>query len=218
MHREHAMRFRPYVMPLTLVLVAAGCTDQTGPSSTAVPPPLAQTVATTTSSIRMLRQAPTAPRLQTYRMSFWARRGTQTTVGIYYRRVPGQFMGDPFLRFKIPINGIVAGANGVPLGRGDSVLITLTIDSIYFRVNFQPSGVVFSSSSPAQLAFWYQDANPDMNGDGVVDGADQLIEQNLAVYSKSGGSSWGKLLSRNDPTQQVVGAAVLHFSQYAVSW
>ena len=212
------MRLRRYVMPLTLVLVAAGCTDQTGPSPTAVPAPLAQTVATTTTAIPMLRQAPTAPRLQTYRMSFWARRGTQTTVGIYYRRVPGQFMGDPFLRFKIPINGIVAGANGVPLGRGDSVLITLTIDSIYFRVNFQPSGVVFSSSSPAQLAFWYQDANPDLNGDGVVDGADQLIKQNLAVYSKSGGSSWGKLLSRNDPTQQVVGAEVFHFSQYAVSW
>jgi len=151
-------------------------------------------------------------------MSFWAKRGKQTTIGVNYRRVTGQFTSDPFLRFKIPINGLVAGANGVPLGRGDSVLITLKIDTTYFRVDFEPSGVIFSSSSPALLAFWYQDANPDMNGDGVVDGADQLIEQNLAVYSKSGGSSWGKLVSKNDPTQQAVGAEVLHFSQYAVSW
>ncbi len=200
---------RLFPLRLALAVVAAGCSDFAAPSTPAVQPPRTQTVATTTSSIPMLRQAATAPRLKTYQMSFWAKRGTQTTIGVNYRRVPGQFTSDPFLRFKIPINGLVAGADGVPLGRGDSVLITLTIDTI---------GVVFSSSSPAQLAFWYQDANPDMNGDGVVDGADQLIKQNLAVYSKSGGSSWGKLLSRNDPTQQVVGAAVLHFSQYAVSW
>jgi len=216
MSSEKRMRVRLFPLRLALAMAAAGCSDFAAPSTPAVPP-LTQTVATTT-AIPMLRQAPTAPRLKTYQTSFWAKRGTQTTVGVYYRRVPGQLTSDPFLRFKIPINGLVAGADGVPLGRGDSVLITLTIDSIYFRVDFQPSGVVFSSSSPAQLAFWYQDANPDFNGDGVVDGADQLIEQNLAVYSKSGGSSWGKLLSRNDPTQHVVGAEVLHFSQYAVSW
>ncbi len=160
---------RLFPLRLALAVVAAGCSDFAAPSTPAVQPPRTQTVATTTSSIPMLRQAATAPRLKTYQMSFWAKRGTQTTIGVNYRRVPGQC-------------------------------------------------VVFSSSSPAQLAFWYQDANPDMNGDGVVDGADQLIKQNLAVYSKSGGSSWGKLLSRNDPTQQVVGAEVLHFSQYAVSW
>ncbi len=212
------MRSLLFPLRVALAVVVAGCSDVAAPSTPAVPPPFNQTVATTTSSIPMLQQAATAPRLNTYRMSFWARRGTQTTVGVNYRRRPGERVGDPFLRFKIPINGLVAGAGGVPLDRGDSVLITLTIDTVYFRVDFQPSGVVFSSSSPAQLAFWYQDANPDMNGDGVVDGADQLIEQNLAVYSKSGGSSWGKLLSRNDPTQQVVGAQVFHFSQYAVSW
>src|SRR6266487_3951627 len=135
MSSETRMRVRLFPLRLALVMVAAGCSDFAAPSTPVVPPPLAQTVATTTTAIPMLRQAPTAPRLQTYQMSFWD-----------------------------------------------------------------------------------QDANPDMNGDGVVNGADQLIEQNLAVYSKSGGSSWGKLLSKNDPTQQVVGAEVLHFSQYAVSW
>src|SRR6266700_6289272 len=113
---------------IPLALLAAACTDGIGPVPPAMERPLAQSVAT--SSIPMLRQAATAPRLKTYQMSFWAKRGTQTTIGVNYRRVPGQFTSDPFLRFKIPINGLVAGADGVPLGRGDSVRITLTIDTI----------------------------------------------------------------------------------------
>ena len=219
MHREHAMRLRRYVMPLTLVLVAAGCTDQTGPSPAAVPAPLAAVVPMPPPGTHILRQSLTAPRLQTYQVSFWAKRGTQTTIGVNYRRVPGQFTSDPFLRFKIPINGLVAGAGSVPLDRGDSVLITLTIDTVYFRVDFQPSGVVFSSSSPAQLAFWYQDANPDLNGDAVVDALDETLKEQLSIwYRGTRSDAWRQLWSKNDTTQELVTAALYHFSQYAVSW
>jgi len=212
------MRFRRYVMSLTLVLVAAGCTDQTGPSPTAVPVPLAAVVPPPPGT-HILQQSPTAPRLQTYQVSFWARRGTQTTVFVNYRRRPGQWLPDPFLRFRIPINGLVAGAGGVPLARGDSVRITLTIDTVSFNVDFQPSGVLFSTSSPAQLAIWYQDANPDLNGDGTVNATDQALKDQLAIWyrgSKSG--AWKQVWSKNDTSQEVVAAALYHFSQYAVCW
>ena len=212
------MRSRLFPLRVALAMVAAGCSDFAAPSTPVVPPPLTQTVATTT-SIPMLREAATAPRLKTYQMLFWAKRGTQTTVGVNHRRAPGQTWGDPFLRFRIPINGLAAGANGVPLARGDSVRITLTIDSLSFAVDFQPSGVVFSTSSPAQLAIWYQDANPDLNGDGVVDGTDEMLEQQLAIWGRGGKTDpWKQLASRNDTTQQYVASAIYHFSQYAVSW
>jgi len=218
MHREHAMRFRRYVIPLTLVLVAAGCTDQTGPSPTAVPVPLAAVVPPPPGT-HILQQSPAAPRLQTYQVSFWAKRGTQTTVFVNYRRAPGQWLPDPFLRFKIPINGLVAGAGSIPLGRGDSVRITLTIDTVFFNVDFQPSGVLFSSSSPAQLAIWYQDASPDLNGDGVVDATDQALKDQLAIwYRSSRTQAWRQVWSKNDPSQEVVSAPLYHFSQYAVAW
>ena len=207
MHREHAMRLRRYVMPLTLVLVAAGCTDQTGPSPAAVPAPLAAVVPMPPPGTHILRQSPAAPRLQTYQVSFWAKRGTQTTVF------------DPFLRFRIPINGLVAGAGGVPLARGDSVRITLTIDTVLFNVDFQPSGVLFSTSSPAQLGIWYQDANPDLNGDAVVDALDETLKEQLAIwYRGTRSDAWRQLWSKNDTTQELVTAALYHFSQYAVSW
>ena len=212
------MRFRRYLMSLTVVLVAAGCTDQTGPSPTAVPVPLAALVPPPPGT-HILQQSPTAPRLQTYQVSFWARRGTQTTVFVNYRRRPGQWFPDPFLRFRIPINGLVAGAGGVPLARGDSVRITLTIDTVSFNVDFQPSGVLFSSSSPAQLAIWYQDANPDLNGDGDVDAADQALKDQLAIwYRGSKAGPWKQIWSKNDTSQEVVTAALYHFSQYSVAW
>src|SRR6266702_6584920 len=195
---------------IPLALLAAACTDGIGPVPPAMERPLAQSVAT--SSIPMLRQAATAPRLKTYQMSFWAKRGTQTTVSVNYRRAPGQPMSDPFLRFKIPINGLVAGAGGVPLNRGDSVLITLTIDTVSFYVDFQPSGVQFSKSSPAQLAIWYQDANPDLNGDGVVNAVDDSLKQQLAIWSESTTSAWRQLSSKNDTTRQYVAADVYDFS------
>jgi len=212
------MPLRRYVISLALVLAAAGCSDQTGPSPAALPAPLADVVSPPPGT-HLLRQSATAPRLQTYQVSFWARRGTQTTVSVNYRRAPWQWLPDPFLRFKIPINGLVAGAGGVPLERGDSVRITLTIDTVLFNVEFQPSGVVFSNSSPAQLAIWYENASPDPNGDGVVDAADQTLREQLAIwYRGSKAGAWKQVWSKNDTSQEVVTAALYHFSQYAVAW
>ena len=217
MHRERHMSLRRYRMPLILALLAVGCSDQTGPSPTAVQPPLAEVLPPPGAHI--LRQSPTAPRLQRYQVSFWAKRGVQTTIFLNYRRALGQWFPDPFLRFKIPINGLVAGAGGVPLARGDSVFITLTIDTVLFNVDFQPSGVLFSKSSPAQLAIWYQNADPDLNGDGVVDAADETLKQQLAIwYRGSKAGAWKQLWSKNDTTEELVTAALEHFSQYAVSW
>jgi hypothetical protein len=218
MDREHHMSVRRYLTPCALALLAAGCSDGVGPHPAAVPQPLYD-MTVSAPGTHILRQSPTAPRLQTYQVSFWARRGTQTTIFLNYRRAPGQWLPDQFLRFKIPINGLVAGAGGVPLDRGDSVRITLTIDTVLFNVDFQPSGVVFSKSSPAQLAIWYQNANPDLDGDGDVDAADQTLKEELAIwYRGTKADVWRQLWSKNDTTQQLVTSAVYHFSQYAVAW
>jgi hypothetical protein len=206
------------LIAFTLVLVAAACSDGIGPRPTAIQTPLADEVAGPL-GMNVLRQAPTAPQLQTYRVSFWAKRGTQTTIFVNYRRAPGQWLPDPFLRFKVPINGLVAGAGGVPLDRRDSVRITLTIDSVTFKVDFLPPGVVFSKSSPARLAIWYQNADPDLDGDGDVDAADQTLEEQLAIwYRGTKADGWKQLWSNNDTMQQYVATELYHFSQYAVAW
>jgi hypothetical protein len=200
-----------------LALLAGGCGEGLGPRPIAVQPPLFQ--ATATKPVSVLRQGKTAPLLATYQVSVWAYVGRASAVSVRYLTAKGQTVGDTFLRFNIPKGGLVAGANGAALKSGDSILVTLTIDPTSFLVDFQPSGVLFSKTSSATLGFWYGRANPDLNGDGVVNSADQALIQQLAIwYQGSKITGWSQQPSINDPTKQLVGTAVYHFSQYAVGW
>jgi hypothetical protein len=201
---------------IALALLVVACTDATGPRPT-VSPPLAESLASR--SIPMLRQSKTAPALETYQLAVWAYVGRASTATVRYVPARGQTVGDTFLRFNIPRNGLVAGANGAALKSGDSILVTLTVDPTSFLVDFQPSGVLFSKTSPATLGFWYGRANQDLNGDGVVDAADEALIQQLSIwYQGAKTTGWSQQPSINDPTRQLVGTAIYHFSQYAVSW
>ena len=203
----------------TLALVAAGCSDGTSP--TAIQPPLAQTTSESSSftETHILQQAPTAPPLQTYQVSFWARHDKESTVAVDYQPAAGQSVGQPFLRFRIPKFGLKWGPDGARVEGTDSVFITLTIDSLKLSVDFQPSGVVFSNVFSAGLVVWYVNANPDLNGDGVVDSTDQMLEGQLALSEEpTKVNGWFKVATKNDTTQKYVATDVYHFSQYAVSW
>jgi hypothetical protein len=167
----------------------------------------------------VLQQSATAPALETYQVAFTAYVGQSSLITVRYQPRAGQVLGEPFLRFEIPRNGLMAGVSGVPLRRGDSVAMTLTIDPNSFLVDFQPSGVMFSANAPARLALWYGNANLDLNGNGILDGNDRTLMDQLAIwYQLSSSASWFKQLSRNDPTQTLVGTELYHFSEYAVSW
>jgi len=172
-----------------------------------------------TTGILTLRQSPAAPPLETYQISFVASRRKSSTVTVNYQAVDGQEVGQPFLTLYIPKRGLVAGAGGVPLARGDSVIITITIDSVDFSVDLQPSGVLFSNKAPASLTLWYENADPDFNGDGVVDSTDDALRQQLTFYYQLAGSStWTKHPSQNDPAMPSVTGTLYHFSEWALSW
>jgi hypothetical protein len=172
-----------------------------------------------TTGIPTLQQSPTAPPLETYQVSFVASRRKSSTVTVNYQAVDGQSAGQPFLSFFIPRAGLVAGAGGVPLMRGDSLTITITIDPVDFSVDLEPSGVLFSNTAPASLTLWYENANPDLNGDGVVDSTDDALRQQLTFYYQLADSStWTKHPSKNDPAAPSVTGALYHFSEWALSW
>jgi len=51
-----------------------------------------------------------------------------------------------------------------------------------------------------------------------VNAADQALIQQLAIWYQGKTTGWSQQPSINDPTKQLVGTAVYHFSQYAVAW
>jgi hypothetical protein len=213
---------RPWLFAILAVL--AGCRDVAAPASDPAfaNPQLGWSgpgfTLPSPAGIHMLRQAADAPPLETYQVSFWACDGEASTVTVNYQPVGAQPVGQPFLRFDIPKNALVTDAGGERMKRGDSVLVTLTIDPVTFAVDFQPSGVWFSRGIPAQLTIWYENADPDLNGDGVTDASDQLLQQEIALWGHAADTPWVRLPSDNDTTLPSVSTVLRHFSEYAVSW
>ena len=208
-----------------IFVVLAGCRDVAAPPSPPAnaSPQLDLTAASVDqppppAGPGFLRQAPSAPPLETYQTSFWAYDGEASGVTVNYQPAAGQLVGQPFLRFDIPKNGLVTGADGVRTKRGDSVLVTVIIDPVTFTVDFQPSGVWFSNGNSARLTIWYENADPDLNGDGVVDDVDQLLQQQIALWYHASATHWEPLSSLNDPTLPSVSTVLSHFSEYAVSY
>ena len=88
---------RPRLLRLAILLALAACREVAAPGS-----PLsvqADAVSGSSIGIHILRQSPAAPRLETYRIAFWARRGTQTTRAAQELRVARQAPLPASLRF-----------------------------------------------------------------------------------------------------------------------
>jgi hypothetical protein len=203
-------------LPVAILLVLAGCQDAAAP---VMNQSIVGDVVGSTAGLHILTQAPTAPALETYQVSFWARKDRASTVLVNYQPAAGESVGHPFLRFDVPKGGLKTGGAGAHVFPRDSVKITLTIDPVNLTVDFEPSGVRFSGHRPATLAVWYGNANPDLNADGVVDAADAELADMIAIWGRPAKPApWMKTVSQTLTGQQWVVGAIRHFSEYAVSW
>jgi hypothetical protein len=208
-----------WLFAITVGLV--GCQDATAPVAEQNVLGDVVSAPTPAEGMHILRQSPTAPLLETYQVSFWARRDRASTVIVNYLPAAGEAVGHPFLRFDLPKDALRRGGRGHDDDHGhgrDSLLITLTIDPVNLAVDCDPSGTVFSRRHPATLSIWTGNADPDLNGDGVVDGADAELAQDLALWVRQARPApWLKLMSTTEAGQWV-STALYHFSEYAVSW
>lgn len=156
--------------------------------------------------------------LAQYEATFWAVSGERRGIQIDYAADGGN--SGAFLAFTVDKHSLLLRPDGTPFASGDSVAITVTVDSAEFVVRFEPTGLVFSDTKPAVLQIWYDGADDDLNGDGAVDGEDDRIEQDLlgVWYQGQTDDPWtsmGTVHSVNDKWFEV---DLLHFSGYAVSW
>lgn len=161
----------------------------------------------------VVKPRPASLSLTAYQASFWAVRGQSRSLQINYATEGGT---QPFLRLTIA-DPTYAPAQGA-LAMGDSVLVTATVDATNMAVDLQPTGLSFGT--PAQLDIWYGGANGDLNGDGVVDGTDVVIEEQLLGmwYQEGTTSPWTEIASAKSLAEKRISSSLQHFSGYAVSW
>jgi hypothetical protein len=232
------MRLKTVLTLSGAVLWLAACAETTGPPP-ARPPEFAQRVlhplrwdASTAPRAFGVVAAPSRPQmvaqsaasaagiqtLDRYQLAFWAYADRSQSVEIRYRAADGSWL--PYLSFSVPRGSLARRPDGQAVLPGDSVLITLSIDTTTLVVTLEPTGLTFDSERPAQLSIWYTGADPDYDGNGVVDGTDGYIEQTLlGLWVRERNSDpWTGVLAVHALSQKQFVADLLHFSGYALSW
>lgn len=152
--------------------------------------------------------------LDRYSTSFWAVRGEPRSVRINYQGADGD-VSNPFLSLTITDPVFVPGMGDLAVG--DSVLITVGIDTTHLGVSLEPSGTQFGA--PAQLQIWYGGAGGDLNGDAQVDSTDAYIEtQLLSVWYREGDSPWSLVPVSHSLEEKWFTTELPHFSEYLLGY
>jgi len=152
--------------------------------------------------------------LDQYAVSFWAVRGESRSVHINYTSSIDTDT-HPFLRLTTTDPQFVPGVG--ELAMGDSVLVTVIVDTADIGVSLEPHGLQFGA--PAQMQIWYGGAGGDLNGDGVADSTDMKIEAKLLGlwYRATEIDQWSALSTTQSLDEKSFTYSLPHFSRYAIA-
>ena len=200
-------------------LMAAACSGSGGtPVDPVVNPPGGGTPET---SLQFLRPA-TGTSLRTDSVSFWAVKGQDREVAMYYRPNPGSTDSVRFLRFRVRNESLLKRPDGTAFAIGDSVRITIRIkDFSKLITEFAPSGLTFSDLKPSELRLDFKNCDQDFNHDGVVNSNDTNLVPTFAIWKQeAAGQPWFKLTSNVEQSGNLseVKADVLSFTNHAIAY
>jgi hypothetical protein len=208
MNRKRALN-NLTLLALVPAVLLLGCSEGTSPD-----------VARASEDLNFLRPDRAAPPLADTVVSFWAKRGEDREVRMRYQPLPGSGDMAEFLRLSVPAAALERRPDGSAFAAGDSVLITVrVVDPVRMLVEFQPSGLRFSSTNPARLRLDYGEADHDIDGDGDVDDRDLALESRLAIWRQEApGQLWYKVASVVVEDLDEVEADILGFTGYAIAY
>ena len=197
-------------IPLLLALLGLGaCSDSTSPGDTTRNP----------SDLNIVRLAPTAPPLFNPVDSFYAKKGEDRELRIFFQDAIGG-SGEEFLRLKVSAPSLLARADGTPILTGDSVLIKVSIaDPVQIIFDMEPAGLTFDPAQPAELKIEYVHADHDFNEDGALDPEDDQIKRSLGIWRQETPTDpFVRLGSVNEQTLEEISADIVGFTRYAIAY
>jgi len=152
--------------------------------------------------------------LDQYTVSFWAVRGESRSIRINYSSTIDND-SHPFLELTTT-DPVFAPEIG-EIAMGDSVLITVSVDTSKIGVKFEPTGLQFGTAS--QLKIYYGGASGDLNGDGVANEADAQLEQQMLGlwYREYNNDDWSQVPASQATGEKSFTYALPHFCEYAVA-
>jgi hypothetical protein len=229
---------RPHVRaPIALLVilgVSAGCQDSTGPAPTTSRPTLNALRWSGTTRPRALRglspsivAAPAGiaaippiggPVPSPSSVTFWAYTNQASSAEIDYLASDSSWQ--PYVTLSIPAGALFRRPDGSSFGLVDSIPVSMSVDSTQVYVQVEPTGLKFNWLNPATLKIWYAGADPDLNGDGLVNFLDSWIEHwLLGVWVQEDSlDPWSLVSSVQNLLEKSFTAQLRHFSGYAVSY
>ena len=199
--------------PVLTLAFAAGmvaCSDSSGPDTGGVKPP---------GELTIIRLPAGSPPIWNPVDSFYAKRGEDRELRIYFEDEVGG-PGEEYLRLRVDSPSLLSYPDGTLFQVGDSVLITVRVvdpEQIYFE--FEPSGLRFNPSVPAQLKIDYAETEGDLDDDGDVDVDDDAIEQVIDLWrQEQAGQDFVKLGAVKLEDLDEIEADILGFTRYAIAY
>jgi hypothetical protein len=201
---------RRSILPGALALALAfapACADEEDPD------------ARSEDELKALVIRPDAPPLERSDTSFYAVKGEEREVALYFTDGAGG-RGTIFFLLRVFPGSLAARPDGTPIAPGDSVLITVrAADPSRVLFDVEPSGLSFDPLAPPLMLLHYNEVDPDLDGDGDEDGADLDIERRLTVWrQESPGGVFRRLESTVDLELDGVGTSLTGLSRYAISY
>jgi hypothetical protein len=169
--------------------------------------------------LSIIRLAATSPPLWNPVDSFYAKKGVDREVSIFFQDgVGGQ--GEEYLRLRVDAPTLLERPDGTPFAVGDSILIKVSVvspDSILFEL--QPTGLKFDPDVPAELRIHYDHADDDLDDDGDVDTEDDLVEDQLDIWRQEApGEPFVRVGTAKSEELEEIEAELTGFSRYAIAY
>jgi len=211
-----------------LAISVAGCADQSTAVQPAAPEFLEWADTTVQFSANVSSPTPsdsgTGPvyfgpsvNLEKTHVTFWAVRGESRSVQINYKSRRNS-EPRPFLLLTTTDPKFVPGLG--ELAVGDSVLITVNVNTRKLSVSLEPTGLQFGE--PGQLTIWYGGGRRERDGHGrssADDDDDNTIDDaDLGLfYREDQKHPWTYLSATQSIADRSFSYAIPHFSDYAVA-